>query len=67
MIIVPLRLYQYYGDIRILQFKHDTMVQYINYLINRAGGNPYLNDGGLGDWLNLGKLPCHNISVNLLH
>ena len=57
MVIVPLQLYQYYGDIRILQVKYPIMVDYMNYLINRAAGNPYLNDGGLGDWEGLGK--CH--------
>ncbi len=51
---VPLYLYQYYGDIRILQFKHDIMVDYMNYLINRAAGQPYINDGGLGDWEGIG-------------
>lgn len=55
MVIVPLQLYQYYGDIRILQVKYPIMVDYMNYLINRAAGNPYLNDGGLGDWEGLGK------------
>jgi alpha-L-rhamnosidase len=61
MVIVPLRLYQYYGDIRILQFKHQIMVEYLGYLVNRAGANPYLNDGGLGDWLTLGK------SINIFY
>ena len=55
MIAVPLKLYKYYGDIDILKMKHATMVEYISYLKNRAGGNDYLDDGGLGDWLTLGK------------
>ncbi|EMR68107.1 putative exported rhamnosidase a protein [Eutypa lata UCREL1] len=39
MIAVPLKLYKYYGDVNVLKM--------------RAGGKPYLNDGGLGDWLTL--------------
>lgn len=54
MTIVPLRLYQYYGDIDILKLKHQFMVEYVEYLVNRAGGKPYLDDGGLGDWEAIG-------------
>jgi alpha-L-rhamnosidase len=56
-ILVPLKLYRYYGDIQILQTRYQIMVDYINYLINRSGGKPYLLDGGLGDWETLGKSP----------
>ncbi len=54
---MPLKLYRYYGDIRILQTRYQFMLDYINYLINRAAGKPYLLDGGLGDWETLGELP----------
>ena len=63
MVIVPLQLYQCYGDIRILQIKYPIMVDYMNYLINRAAGNPYLNDGGLGDWEGLGTLSHTDLSL----
>ncbi|CAH0057566.1 unnamed protein product [Clonostachys solani] len=51
IINVPYQLYQYYGDINVLKTKHQHMVEYLDYLQRRAGGQPYLNDGGLGDWL----------------
>lgn len=55
MITVPLKLYRYYGDIDILKERHATMIEYINYLKKRADGKNYLDDGGLGDWLTLGR------------
>lgn len=39
------------------------MVDYINYLINRAAGQPYLNDGGLGDWEGIGISPSGGLST----
>ncbi|RYP82234.1 hypothetical protein DL769_001728 [Monosporascus sp. CRB-8-3] len=45
----------YYGDVAVLTMRHQYMVEYVNYLKNRANGQPYLNDGGLGDWLTLDK------------
>lgn len=53
IVIVPYQLYQYYGDINILKMKHQYMLDYLGYLETRAAGKPYLNDGGLGDWLGL--------------
>jgi hypothetical protein len=66
MTIVPLRLYQYYGDIDILRYKHQFMVEYVEYLVNRAGGAPYLLDGGLGDWESLGESTPSSISARAL-
>lgn len=53
IINVPYQLYHYYGDINVLKMRHQYMVEYLDYLQRRAGGKPYLNDGGLGDWLAL--------------
>lgn len=48
---VPYQLYSYYGDIGILEKAHPYMVEYVEYLQKRSGDKPYLDDGGLGDWL----------------
>lgn len=66
MIAVPLKLYKYYGDVNVLKMRYSTMGEYINYFKNRAGGKPYLNDGGLGDWLTLGELALHPLKPPLL-
>ncbi|RYP00449.1 hypothetical protein DL763_000801 [Monosporascus cannonballus] len=55
MIAFPLKHYMYYGDANVLTMRHQYMVEYVGYLKNRANGQPYLNDGGLGDWLTLDK------------
>ncbi|RYP72462.1 hypothetical protein DL770_007964 [Monosporascus sp. CRB-9-2] len=55
MIAFPLKHYKYYGDATVLTMRHQYMVEYVDYLKNRANGQPYLNDGGLGDWLTLDK------------
>ncbi|KAH8897978.1 alpha-L-rhamnosidase [Thozetella sp. PMI_491] len=62
-ILVPLKLYRYYGDIQILQTRYQIMVDYINYLVNRSGGKPYLLDGGLGDWETLDTSTNKTIAV----
>lgn len=53
IVMVPYKMYQFYGDISILEAGRQQMIEYLGYLQNRAGGNPYLDDGGLGDWLAL--------------
>ncbi|KAF6809227.1 alpha-l-rhamnosidase [Colletotrichum musicola] len=53
VVLVPLKAYKQYGDVSILSKKRTEMVEYLDYLIRRAGEKPYLNDGGLGDWLAL--------------
>ena len=55
MIATPLKLYKYYGDIDILKIKHTAMLEYMEYLKKRANGRNYLDDGGLGDRLTLGR------------
>ncbi|RYP63922.1 hypothetical protein DL771_009034 [Monosporascus sp. 5C6A] len=55
MIAFPLKHYKYYSDVNVLTMRHQHMVEYVDYLKNRANGQPYLNDGDLGDWLTLDK------------
>ena len=55
IIKVPYLLYHYYGDINVLRMRHRFMREYLDYLQRRANGNPWLDDGGLGDWLGLDK------------
>ncbi|KAF9873345.1 putative alpha-l-rhamnosidase protein [Colletotrichum karsti] len=53
VVLVPLKAYKQYGDIEILRKRRREMVEYVDYLVRRAGGNMFLDDGGLGDWLAL--------------
>lgn len=49
MILLPLKLYNTYGDIDLLAANYATMQTYLNYLTAKASGN--LLNYGLGDWI----------------
>ena len=49
IVFSPWKLYQYYGDTRILQENYPAMKGYVDYLTSTAKGN--IVDWGLGDWL----------------
>lgn len=53
VVLVPLKTYKQYGDVAVLSKRRKEMVEYVDYLVRRAGGKTYLDDGGLGDWLTL--------------
>lgn len=49
IVFSPWKLYQYYGDTRILQENYSAMKRYVDYLTSTAKGN--IVEWGLGDWL----------------
>jgi hypothetical protein len=49
IVFSPWKLYQYYGDTRIIQENYPAMKGYVDYLTSTAKGN--IVDWGLGDWL----------------
>ncbi|PNV61680.1 alpha-L-rhamnosidase [Clostridium sp. chh4-2] len=56
--ICPWTLYEYYGDVNILEHTYENMKRYLSYIYDGAvhgSGNPYVWDWGpqLGDWLGL--------------
>jgi alpha-L-rhamnosidase len=59
-VILPLKLYQNYGEIEILSTYYVAMQNYINYLTSQSGGIFLLNYG-LGDWANFD--PCTPVGV----
>lgn len=48
MILMPLKLYQYYGEVEVLSQNYGVMQRYISYLQSKSAGN--LLNYGLGDW-----------------
>jgi alpha-L-rhamnosidase len=65
-IIIPWTLYQYYGDMRLLEQRYGMMTRFVEYLINTSPGCIRVNQtvdewmgidewlwGGFGDWLAL--------------
>jgi len=53
-VVVPWRVYQAYGDIRILQTQYPSMKAWVEFVHKKAGGdNLWIGVGGyvLGDWL----------------
>lgn len=48
MIIVPWKIYLYYGDTQILKENYDSMKLYIDHITSIS--KEYLTDWGLGDW-----------------
>lgn len=53
MILLPLKLYNTYGDVDLLAANYETMQTYLNYLT--AKSSKYLLDYGLGDWITSDK------------
>jgi alpha-L-rhamnosidase len=51
-IIIPYELYQWYGDIAVLQENYQTMEKYVAYLKSMAVNG--IIDYGLGDWFDFG-------------
>ena len=49
IVITPWRLYQYYGDRRVLSEGYGAMKAYVDYLTSRSKDN--VVEWGLGDWL----------------
>ena len=52
-VILPLQLYQWYGDRRVLAERYPTMKRYVEYLGSRADG--HIVSHGLGDWADFVK------------
>jgi alpha-L-rhamnosidase len=50
---VALKLYEYYGDRRVLEEAYEPMKRWVQYLSSTAKG--YLIDWGIGDWLEVGS------------
>jgi alpha-L-rhamnosidase len=51
LVLVPLKTYQHYGDLDMLEQYYPAMQSYLNYRGSRASG--YLLNYGLGDWSDL--------------
>lgn len=48
-VLIPWYLYQYAGDVRVLERHYDRMKRYVDYLTSRAKDG--IVDFGLGDWV----------------
>lgn len=51
-VISPWKVYQYYGDKRLLEKYYEPMKQYVAHLTSRS--QDHIVDYGLGDWFDLG-------------
>ena len=51
--IVPYTVYQYYGDVRILETQYESMKAWVDYMKNDNGNHPFIHKKGFhyGDWL----------------
>lgn len=49
MILMPYKLYQYYGEVEVLSQNYDIMYSYMNYLKGKSSDN--MLSYGLGDWV----------------
>ncbi len=52
-ILVPWQVYQWYGDLSVLQNRYDMMKHYVDHLTSRSKDG--IVDYGLGDWYDIGK------------
>lgn len=52
-VIMPWYMYQWYGDIQVLEQQYDGMKQYVAYLQKQANANNIIAYG-LGDWFDIG-------------
>ncbi len=50
-VIIPWYMYQYYGDMRILQKHYDGMKHWIEYMKNSLNKDGILSGQGLGEWV----------------
>jgi len=50
-VIIPWYMYQYYGDIRILQNHYDGMKHWVEFLKNQLDKDGILANQGLGEWV----------------
>lgn len=50
-VIIPWYLYQYYGDVRILQEHYNGMKHWVEYMNNSLDKNGILANQGLGEWV----------------
>ena len=51
-VIIPWQLYQWYGDIEVLEKAYPMMTRYVDYLHTKSNNN--ILEHGLGDWYDLG-------------
>ena len=52
MILVPWKVYEYYGDPSLVKRHYDNMKRYLEYLESKA--TDYILNHGLGDWCDIG-------------
>lgn len=52
MILVPWKVYEYYGDPSLVKRHYDSMKRYLEYLESKA--TDYILNHGLGDWCDIG-------------
>ena len=52
MILVPWKVYEYYGDPSLVERHYDSMKRYLEYLESKA--TDYILSHGLGDWCDIG-------------
>ncbi len=50
-VIIPWYMYQYYGDVRILQKHYEGMKHWVEYMKNSLDKNGILASQGLGEWV----------------
>jgi alpha-L-rhamnosidase len=50
-VIIPWYMYQYYGDVRILQKHYDGMKHWVEYMKNSLDKEGILANQGLGEWV----------------
>jgi hypothetical protein len=52
-VLIPWQVYQWYGDLSVLQARYDMMKRYVTYLGSRSKDG--IVNYGLGDWYDIGK------------
>lgn len=52
-VLIPWQVYQWYGDLSVLQARYDMMKRYVAYLASRSKDG--IINYGLGDWYDIGK------------
>ncbi|HOY17156.1 MAG TPA: family 78 glycoside hydrolase catalytic domain [Haliscomenobacter sp.] len=54
-VVIPWEMYQWYGNVAVLQENYTMMKRYVDYLSTRA--NQHIVSHGLGDWYDYGPKP----------
>ncbi|WP_432020946.1 family 78 glycoside hydrolase catalytic domain [Streptomyces sp. 1222.5] len=60
-VIIPYTLWQYFGDVQVVNRHFTALSGWVDYLRNTAGSNFIRNQQTFGDWLNVGDETPHDL------